>query len=208
MAAVLGLWLSAGLAAPATMGDQFIRSGSAAPAASVKNDSRPSGGMEILRVGTALGAVLLLIFGLRWGGRRLFPMADAGRSGAALRVLTRAAISPRQQIMIVQAGRRLLVVGDSGTQLSALCEITDPDEVSELVEQIVQPNRGSSMGSPFKRTLKLTSQPEVDEADDSAVGLAVTRSDVSGLIEKVRTLSTRFRQLGTSAIGSRDDNAT
>ena len=54
----------------------------------------------------------------------------------AVQLLSRTVLSPKQHVMLLRVGRRLVVIGDSGGQMSALSEITDPDEVAALVGQI------------------------------------------------------------------------
>jgi hypothetical protein len=53
-----------------------------------------------------------------------------------VQVLSRTVLSPKQQLMLVRVGRRLIVVADSGGQMAPLSEITDPDEVAALVGQV------------------------------------------------------------------------
>jgi flagellar biogenesis protein FliO len=88
---------------------------------------------EVFRVVVALVAVIGLIFGLRWAGRRM--MALPGNAGNAhlMQVVGRTALSPRQHLMLVRVGRRLLVIGDSGGQLSSLGQIDEPDEVAGIL---------------------------------------------------------------------------
>ena len=93
-------------------------------------------GFDISRVVGALAVVLGLIFALRWVLRR--SIQPAGMPGATnvVQVLTRSPLSPRQQLLLVRVGRRLIVVADCNGQLSALSELTDPDEVAALVGQL------------------------------------------------------------------------
>ena len=100
-------------------------------------DIKPgSAGFDISRVVGALAIVLGLIFALRWLLRR--SINPAGMPGATnvVQVLTRSALSPRQQLLLVRVGRRLIVVADCNGQLNALSELTDPDEVAALVGQL------------------------------------------------------------------------
>ena len=93
-------------------------------------------GFDISRVVGALAIVLGLIFALRWVLRR--SINPAGMPGATnvVQVLTRSPLSPRQQLLLVRVGRRLIVVADCNGQLNALSELTDPDEVAALVGQL------------------------------------------------------------------------
>lgn len=133
-------------------------------------------GPDLVRVGFALAAVLGLIFFLRWGSRRLMNAPSAARTSQAIQVLTRAALSPRQQVVLIQVGRRLLVVADGGTQASALGQITDPDEVAALIGQIraeKQAGAAASFGSLFGRVRgTFTGDPNGAREDADAAELA------------------------------------
>ena len=59
------------------------------------------------------------------------PAARASESGL-LRVVSRAALSPKHSVVLVHLGRRFVVVGVSPDRLDALCEIQDAEEVAEL----------------------------------------------------------------------------
>nr|MBA3273479.1 flagellar biosynthetic protein FliO [Chthoniobacterales bacterium] len=84
---------------------------------------RPNTGLDVKRVSYSLAIVICLILALRWGGRLLFPGAKAFRPSRAVQVLSRNIISPKQQVIVLQVGRRVVVVGDSGAQMNPLCEI-------------------------------------------------------------------------------------
>ena len=100
-------------------------------------DPAPAGtGYDISRVVGALAIVLGLIFALRWVLRRSINPAGAPGATNAVQVLTRSPLSPRQQLLLVLVGRRLIVVADCNGQLNALSELTDPDEVAALVGQL------------------------------------------------------------------------
>lgn len=86
-------------------------------------------------VGMALAAVIGLILCLRWGSRKLLALPAPGRTSHLMQVVARTSLAPRQQVLLVRVGRRLMVVGDSGGALSALGQITDADEVAALLGQ-------------------------------------------------------------------------
>jgi flagellar biogenesis protein FliO len=164
--------------------------------------------LDIPRVAAALGIVLALILVMRWAGRKFFPSAGVPRSGGAMKVLSRLVISPKQQLLMVQVGRRIVVIGDSSGQMSAVSEIADPDEVGSLVAQIAEEKSQHSFkgfGAMFNRagknfdekmehtevespSLTPTDSPSVEQAsvDDA-------RGDINELADKVRLLSAQFR---------------
>lgn len=91
---------------------------------------------ETLRVVIALGLVLALIVGLKVvAGKVLGIRTGAGGPNRGVRVLSRTVVSPKQQLLLIQAGRRLILVSESAGQLTTLTEFTDPDEVAELSAQ-------------------------------------------------------------------------
>ena len=78
-------------------------------------------------------ALVLGLIGLgAWGVRRWKPSIRAGHGGV-LRVVARSALAPRHSAVLVQVGRRLLLLGISADRMATLCEVTDPDEVLELL---------------------------------------------------------------------------
>jgi flagellar biogenesis protein FliO len=92
--------------------------------------------LDFRRVAIALGIVLGLVFVCRWAARWMFPSAAVGRSSQVMKVLSRSVIAPKQQLLLIQVGRRLVLVGDCGQQMNALAEISDPDEVAGLLGQL------------------------------------------------------------------------
>src|SRR3954471_19528273 len=89
--------------------------------------------LDLGRLLLAMTIVLGLVFVMRWAGKRFFPSAGVPRSGGAMKLLSRLVISPKQQLLMIQVGRRIVVVGDAGGQMSPLSEITDPEETSAML---------------------------------------------------------------------------
>ena len=159
--------------------------------------------MDYSRVLGALAVVLGLIFLLRWCSRFFFPSAAGRQSSRAVEVIARSALSPKQQIMLIRVGRRLIVVGDSGAQMNTLCELSEPDEVAALVGQLqdekLPPGR-KAFGAMFGRSrsrFDATDQAEpapplVDDAED-AEPVGTAREELSGLRERVRLLAQQFK---------------
>lgn len=104
-------------------------------------------GFDLPRVAGALAIVLALIFALRWILRRSMSATLQPGATSAVQVLSRSPLSPRQQLLLLRVGRRLLVVSDCNGQLSSLSEISDPDEVAALVGQLRDEKRTSPSGS-------------------------------------------------------------
>jgi len=115
--------------------------GSSAPA-------KPVMDIDSGQVALALTAVIGMILLLRSVAKHIFPAAITGGRAGAVKVVARCPLGPRQQIVLLQVGRRVVVIGDSAAQMSCLCQITEADEVASLLGQIRQ-ERTSSTSSPF-----------------------------------------------------------
>lgn len=164
-----------------------------------------AGGLDAMRIVAALAGVLVLIFVLRAAMRRFLPGAAGIRAGSAIKVLSRCSISPRQHFLLVRIGKRLVMVGDSGTQLNALCEIDDPDEVASLMHQVQEERANAALRFDhlFGRARKSFDEPaptpqSSEETFDPSheipePNLSAAREELSGLSEKVKNLARQFR---------------
>jgi flagellar biogenesis protein FliO len=200
-------------ASPANIESQPIRRAATndSPQAADTPDTDHSGNFELPRVAGALAIVLALIFILRWGGLRIFNSPASQKASRSVQVLSRSVLAPRQHILLVQVGKRVLVVGDSGGQMSSLCQITDPDEIAGLVGQIRDEKLSPATGafkSIFRRqkvdgeepsasdmrddwTENNIDVPATDQVEEQE--LSETRSELSGLMDKVRLLSKQMK---------------
>lgn len=173
-------------------------------------------GVVIGRLALSLGVVLAIIGGLYWLLRRYYGGSVSSSSTRAVKVLSRTPLAPRQQVMLLQVGRRVVVVGDSGGAMTTLAQIDDPDEVAQLLGQIQteQMQRAASFGSVFRRNQNTFEEPEpgdqptmiadgevpldVDPSQGPAVPesdqLAQQRSEIAGLLEKVRSLKSQINR--------------
>jgi flagellar biosynthetic protein FliO len=199
----------------ATTNPTTQRTGAAAAAARSPGNA---GGLDVQRLVTALGIVLGLILLARWVLRRFFGVAGATRATRAVQVLARSPLSPKQQLMLLRVGRRVIVVGDAGGQLNTLSEITDPDEVASLIGQVQDDHTGrasKSFGNLFGRMQgKFDDEAAGAEAEPAATGQSreegvdqrdgdgtvdgdpavdSTRQELSGLMDRVRMLSRQFK---------------
>jgi flagellar biogenesis protein FliO len=87
------------------------------------------------RTGLGSLAIVLALIGAAYAIiRRLLPGARmAGMDG--VRVVGRAALSPKHTLALIHLGRRFVLVALAGDRVRALCEVTDPGEVAELAAQ-------------------------------------------------------------------------
>ncbi|HEX3357480.1 MAG TPA: flagellar biosynthetic protein FliO [Tepidisphaeraceae bacterium] len=163
--------------------------------------------LDFTRVAMALGIVITMILGLRWVGKKYFPNVAVPRSSGTMKVLSRLAISPKQQFLMIQIGKRIVVVGDSTGQMSPISEITDPEEVAGLFSQLTEERSQQSMkgfgalfhraGTDFEEKQK---QPEMEKpaAEDSPSeedpAVSQAHEEFNELADKVRLLSAQFRR--------------
>ena len=95
----------------------------------------------------SLGVVALL--GLAVWLLRKYGKNSRFLNGGPLKVVGRRALGARQELLLVEVGRRVLVLGSGREGLTRLAEIADPDEVALLKAEREEGQRGS-----FKETLK------------------------------------------------------
>ena len=171
------------------------------------------------RLCAAMGIVIVLIMALRFAMLRLFPGARLGKTNGAVRVLSRTAIAPRQQVMLLQVGRRVVVVGDSGGTLSPLAQIEDPDEAAILIGQIetaaadATPAAASRFKAIFNRQQETYEEPtsmssaamsssrlmdddhpEPESIEPPPQEVANAQEEISSLISRMRSLTKTIRQ--------------
>ncbi|HEX4055440.1 MAG TPA: flagellar biosynthetic protein FliO [Tepidisphaeraceae bacterium] len=171
----------------------------------------PSASFDTTRVVLALAGVLGLIFVLRAGAKRIFPGAAAARATSAVKVLARCTISPKQHLLVIQFGKRLVLVGDTGSHLNPLCEIADADEAASVLaqardESITAARRFDSLFGRARGGFAQAPSPDSEERFDESheinadappvvddPALEATRKELAGLSHKVRDVA---RQLG------------
>lgn len=163
------------------------------PAAKAEQQS----GFDWQRLVMALGIVLGLIFAMKFIVGRLYPGVSASKGGKAVRVLARSPIAPKQQVLLLQVGKRVIVVADSAGQLSTLSQIDDPDEIASLVGQLETaelPAPRGGFGNVFRRAQEEYAEPVAEPQVESAPDLAEAQTEISGLIERMRTLTKTVRR--------------
>lgn len=81
----------------------------------------------------ALAAVVALIFLARLLIRRFGHSGQGVGRSEPVSVISRTSVGPRQQLLLVEMGPKLLLVGASASGFSSLGEVSDPDEVASLL---------------------------------------------------------------------------
>ena len=156
-----------------------------------------SNAWELGKMPLALGAVLLLILGMRTLGKKMTVGAAGGGASKAVQVLHRSAVSPRQQLILVRVGRRLVLVGSSGAEMNPLCQIDDPDEIAEVLGQL-RADKSSSTGKSFvalfgKAGKEYDAPPSPGDSTEAASPSRGTGEDLTGLTERVRRITEQFQ---------------
>jgi flagellar biogenesis protein FliO len=155
------------------------------------------GGGWVLNTVTALGAVLLVIFGLRALLTRIGVATGGGARHPAVEVLSRTMIAPRNHVLLMRVANRILVVGDSPAGLRTLAQIDDPAEIAGLLAATTAASphsisRGfSQMLGRYNRDFD-DSHRIADEGNDQGEHtIDRTRDRVTGLLSRLRSLSTK-----------------
>jgi len=107
--------------------------------------------------------VLGLIFLAALAVRKFMPRGMRASGGNAINILARQHLSSKQSLCLVQVGRRVVLVGVTGEQMSALSEITDREELADLTVKLAR-----SAPSSFSATLEKLGGAEDDAVDDES----------------------------------------
>ena len=193
---ILAISLLAGAArAQATQPAGEIRRSAAAAASSAPAAAGPSA----TRVALSLAAVLALVVVLFLAVRRFLPRGSFGEpgsgrggGGAAVQVLARHAIAPKQRIILLQVGRRILVVADGGNAtLNTLCEIIDADEAAALIGQLQSDRGGNSFGAALNSAMERfrSAQHEQPPTREPQPSVDAMREEIEGLARRVRGMA-------------------
>ena len=164
-----------------------------------RRSTKPS--RDILRGDTAgpwyqtglgsLAIVLALIGGVYWIARRWGPALRSTEVGG-MRIVARAGLSQRQSLVLVQVGRRLVVVGVSPGRVERVCDISDPQEVAELTghRQAGRPNDRAGFDKMLHRAEEEFSPADGEEyaSSPASTDRAAGTGAVSGLLKRLRGL--------------------
>jgi flagellar protein FliO/FliZ len=176
-----------------------------AQARNTASGNAASGANDLSRIAVALAIVIGVILVLRSVVRHMTAMPGIGRTGKMVSVLSRSVVSPRQQVLVLQVGKRLLVVGDSAGRMNPLCEITDPDEIAMIVGQNRQSRDAMAEKNPrsFLSLFRRANEPftetdalaRTDSYNEKSLDPdeAVSSEEMNGLMDKVRMLQEQFR---------------
>jgi flagellar biogenesis protein FliO len=91
---------------------------------------RPWYGTGIGALAIVLGLIVVLFLVLR----RWTPSLRTGGSGV-VQIVGRTVLAPRQSLVLVQLGRRLVLIGVSAERIQPVCEITDNEEAAAILAE-------------------------------------------------------------------------
>lgn len=166
------------------------------------NESRPLGSDGtsrddsewVLNTLTSLGLVIGLILLARWGWSKMGGTV-AARGSSVVEVLSRTTVAPRNHVLLLRVGGRVLVVGDSTAGLRTLASIEDPDEVAGVLEAVTAA-KGNSITNGFSQLLSHTDRDfssherlAEEGGDDGEYRFDRARDSVSSLLSRIRAIS-------------------
>lgn len=171
-------------------------SGSGATRTVPRRLERPLGrahrdGASSWQMGKGLGAlafVLAVVAIAFWAVRRWVPSVRRAEGGV-MKIAGRISLTPKHHVALVQVAGRFLLVGVSPDGLSTLSEISDPDEVAELVRRI---GAGSAPGVQAfdEQLLREVGEYGAPSAERSTEPVRATagREPLTDLLRKLRKL--------------------
>ncbi len=101
---------------------------------------------------SSLAIVLGLFFLVVWLWRRAMPKSSGSLPTEVLEVLGRSPLANRHHLQLIRLGQRLLLVSVTSDNAQTLTEVTDVDEVNQLVGQCREHQPGS-ISSTFRQVL-------------------------------------------------------
>jgi len=146
---------------------------------------------------TTCGA-LALVIGLIFLCRNLLARVTGQPSGAAWRgaveSLGRVPVGPRQHVLLLKVGSRVLVVANTGGEMRTLATVDDPEEVADLLTKITA-SKPQSASAGFSQLLaRFNSQ--YDPVDDPETGRDVSEYGVDRARDQLTSLLSRVRRAG------------
>ncbi|MEM8739355.1 MAG: flagellar biosynthetic protein FliO [Planctomycetota bacterium] len=152
----------------------------------------PTGGW-LLSTLAALGVVIALIFAARWVYTKLGGQVVA-RATPAVEVLSRTTVAPKNHVLLLRVGQRVLVVGDSSTGLRTLANLDEPEEVASILQSVTTAGDRSvsksfnSLVARFNGEYEGKTRAQVEGGDHQEARFDQTRDSLSGLAARLRSL--------------------
>lgn len=155
------------------------------------------------RVLLSLGLVLLLIVGLKTLMKRgAGAFGQAGRASGVIEILLRYPLDRKQSLVVLKIARRILLLHQNGTQMTTLCEMSEPMEVASLLSRIEAGSSGKQ-ATRFKSMLKRFEAEHENASSVSERENLFPSVDDSGSEGKVVDLTRRSRRLPSGPVRGR-----
>jgi flagellar biosynthetic protein FliO len=142
----------------------------------------------------------------KWGGKFRSAVGGGDRN---LEVVSRLALSPKQNVCLVRLGRQLVLLGVTPERVEALTVIDDAETVAELLAASAPPVRqGSGFSRLFSREASdyglMSDDEEPAEIPMATDGreLRQARLEITGLLDRLRN---RGSQGAAAAEGETDE---
>lgn len=154
----------------------------------------------IATTGGALAVVIGLILLLRAGFLKLSGQSALTRGNAVVEVLSRVTLHPKSRLLLVRAGSRLLLLGETPQGINTLAQIDSPEEVAAILQTLTagQPSSATQafqnlldrMGNDYDDRLRLADEGR----DNQETNVDRARNGVGGLLSRVQSLGVRGGQ--------------
>ncbi len=131
-------------------------------------------------------AVLVLIAAIALFLKKFLPTRRLMAGSQVLRIVARTHVTPKQQLMLIKLGRRMVLLGVSPDRISTLSTVDDPEQVALLLGEVAS-SQANSASRAFVESMgeEADTYEELPEEDATSA----TRGQVHGLLEKVRSLA-------------------
>lgn len=130
--------------------------------------------------------VLVLVAAIALFLKKFIPARRLMSGSQVLRIVARTHVTPKQQLMLVKLGRRMVLLGVSPERINTLSTVDDPDQVASLLGEAAS-SQDHSSSQAFAESMREEAGAYADPSDEDAT--SATRGQVRGLLEKVRSLA-------------------
>ncbi len=148
---------------------------------------------------TALGLVLGLILALRWALLKMSgrgnAMAAGSAAGVGVELLARTSIAPRQAVLLLRVGQRILIVGESQAGLQPLGQMDDPEEIGQVLAAVTA-TRNQRFGGAFGNWLERASSAYFHGQTPADEGADVHEAHLDHARDRLSNLLARVKQMG------------
>lgn len=135
----------------------------------------------------ALGIVLALMGVVYFGLKRWAPSMRL-HDGGLVRIVSRTVVGPRQSVVLLCVGRRMVLVGVSPDRMDCVCEIADAEEVAALASQAaVSEGRGPFSSWLDREAAQYAAETGTEAQEGQGVLHGAATPAVGRLLQKLRT---------------------